>query len=194
MTGSARRWTHSALFGALWGGAEATVGTVLKASGLPLSGLVMASIALVCLLTLRRLEPRRGVLLTAGAAAALIKTFTLGGLYPGPVLAILLEAGMLELAFLVLRGWGAAVVGGAMVFAAAPVQMVLMIRIVAGRDAATALAGGARAVLGGLGLPGTSPRELLAGAAILTGLAGAAVGAWAWSLGGRVVQRVRGTG
>lgn len=193
MTGSARPWTHAALFGGLWGTLEATAGTVLKASRVPLSGLIMASLALVCLLTLRRLEPRAGVLLTAGAAAALVKVFTLGGLYAGPLVAILLEAATVELAFLVAGTTRlAAVLGGATAFGLAPVQMFVTVRLVAGREAVEAAAEAGRSALGFLGLSGVAPAAVLGAVVLASAAAGAAAGAAAWRVAGRVRRRVRG--
>ena len=44
MVRDARPWTHAALFGALWGCLEMSLGTMLHLSGLPLKGLLMGSL------------------------------------------------------------------------------------------------------------------------------------------------------
>jgi hypothetical protein len=193
VTDTARPWTHAALFGAVWGAAEATLGSLLKATRLPLTGLVMAAVALVCLLTLRRLIPRTGVILTAAAVAATLKIFTLGGLFLGPILAILLEGAVLELAFLAGRGRTAAVAGGAVIFALAPLQLTLMVRVVAGRQALGAFEAAARATLAAAGLGDLAPWHLLAAVAGIAGLAGGWTAATAWRIAGRVEARVRGS-
>ena len=70
----ARPWTYAALFGALWGAMEATVGTAVHLGKLPMRGAAMGVLGLLCLICLRRLQNRPGVCLLAGlvvAAAAL---------------------------------------------------------------------------------------------------------------------------
>ena len=75
-----RPWTHAALFGALWGALEATAGTALHLGRVPFRGEIMGLLGLVCLVCLRRLQPRVGVVLVAGLTAIFLQIFTLGGL------------------------------------------------------------------------------------------------------------------
>ena len=120
----ARPWTYAALFGTLWGALELTIGTALHLAGVPLYGVLMSLIALVCLVTLRRLQPRFGVCALAGAVAIFLKIFALGGLRPGPMVGIGLAALLVELGFAICgsRALGA-VVAGVLVTVAAPAQM-----------------------------------------------------------------------
>ncbi len=187
----ARPWTYAALFGALWGALELSIGTFLKLSRLPLSGLVMTLLGLGCLITLRRLQPTAGVCLLAGLCAAVLKVFVLGGLYPGPVLGILVEALLVETA-LSASGGGpvGAVAGGALAAAANPLQMLIMVRIVAGADAVAAYGRAAATTLDALHLPAASPRTILALLVGATAVAGALGGALSWKLAGRVARRL----
>jgi hypothetical protein len=189
----ARAWTHAALFGSLWGAAEASLGTVLKAAHIPLAGLVMASIGVLCLLTVRRLQPVVGVSLATGVVAAFLKVFSLGGLVVGPAAGILAEAALVELAMTASASSAiGAVLGGAMALAEAPLQMVFTAFVITGPEAAAALERAARALASGISLPAASPLAVLLAVAAASALAGAAVGGLSWRVAGRVVRRVRG--
>ena len=187
----ARAWTRAALIGSLWGALELSVGSVLHLSRLPLTGLVMAAVGLACLLTLRRISPVPGVCLVAGAVAVVVKVFGIGGLIPGPLIGIGAEALLVELAVSALpRGAAGAVAAGSLVFLWGPVQKLVMVRIVAGRDtieAAVALAGRA---LAAVGLEAVSVGWAAGAIASLLATAGGAVGWAAWRLAGRVAGRL----
>jgi hypothetical protein len=189
----ARAWTHAALFGSLWGAAEASLGTVLKAAHIPLSGLVMASIGVLCLLTVRRLQPAVGVSLATGVVAAFLKVFSLGGLVLGPAAGIVAEAALVELAMSA-TGSSAigAVLGGALALAETPLQMAFTAIVITGPEAAAALGKAARALASGISLPAASPLAVLVAVTAASALAGAAVGGFCWRVAGRVARRVRG--
>ena len=182
-------WTHAVLFGALWGAVEATAGVALKAARLPFAGLLLAAAGLVCAVTLRRLEPVAGVVLAAGAVAAFLRAAAAGGAYPGPVAAVLLEAALVEAAFLVASGPVAAAVAGAAAFAAGPLQLVITLRLVAGREGVAALADAVRRLAPGAGVS-YGPGVALAVAAGVAGCAGAWTGLAAWRIAGRVLVRL----
>jgi hypothetical protein len=187
----ARAWTRAALIGSLWGALELSVGSVLHLSRLPLTGLVMAAIGLVCLLTLRRLSPLPGICLVAGLVAVVVKVFGLGGLYPGPLIGIAAEALLVELAVdLLPRGAVAAAAAGALVFLWGPLQKVAMTRIAAGRDTIEAVIALAGRVLTAIGLEDVGVGWAAVALAVLLAAAGGAVGWAAWRLAGRVAARV----
>jgi hypothetical protein len=165
------------LFGSLWGAAEASLGTVLKATNVPLSGLVMASVGVLCLLTVRRLQPTVGISLVTGVVAAFLKVFSLGGLVLGPAVGILAEAALVELAMTATASSAlGAVVGGALALAEAPLQMAVTAVVITGPEAVAALGKAARALAGCVALPAASPLAVLAAVAAVSGVAGAVVG------------------
>ena len=178
-----RPWTHAALYGALWGALEATVGTAIHLGPVPFRGEIMGLIGLVCLVCLRRLQPRVGVVLVAGLTAIFLKIFTLGGLYPGPLVGIATQTVAVEFAFLVARGPWAAALGGIIALGTNPIQRVITAWIVGGTEAATAVL---RAV-GELG--GVEAKWVLAGFVGLAASIGAVGGVSAWRLAGRVARR-----
>ncbi len=187
----ARPWTAAALIGALWGALELSVGTALHLSRLPVRGMVMAALGLVCLVTLRRLRGGPGVCILAGLVAAFLKVFTLGGLYPGPLIGILLEALVIEVIFDVLGSRRvSAVVGGAIVLGLTPVQMTLTVWVVAGRDTVAATAQAALEVLVWLGFSAFSPVAILGGVVAVAAGVGALAGWWAWSVSSGVNERL----
>ena len=188
MNDPVRAWAYAVVFGTAWGAAEATAGVALRAARVPLSGLALAAAGLLCLVTAVRLRPGPGIAAGTALVAAALKISVLGGVYPGPVLAVLLEGVLTEAAFAAAgnRPFAAAVAGAA-VFASAPLQTAVTVRLVAGEAAFEALAGAARRLpgLGGAGVSG-----LVAGAAAAAAVVGAAVGLAAWRIAGRVLRRL----
>jgi len=189
----ARPWTHAALFGALWGAAELTLGTALNLSRLPFAGVVMGLIGLACLVTLRRLQPRPGVCLLAGAVAVFLKVFLVGGLYPGPLIGIAGEALLVELGFTLAGGRRTgAVLAGGLALAAPPAQLLVVLWALAGTDALGAYGRVARAALTPFGLGELAGPPLIGLVLGAFAAAGAAAGWWAWRLAGRVERRLGG--
>ena len=86
-----------AAFGAVWGAVEMTLGAVLKAVDLPLSGVLLSSVGLMVALIARLFVPRRGATFFVGVVAMLLKLFSLGGVIIGPMMSILAEALLAEL-------------------------------------------------------------------------------------------------
>ena len=151
----------------------------------------MGSMGIICLVALHRLQPRPGVCATAGMVAVFLKVFTLGGLYPGPVIGITAQAVLMELVFLMLRsGPAGAVLGGALALAINPFQKVLMTLVVAGPEAVRAAVQVVQAAAGRVGLHGIDGPGILVALAVFHGGFGALVGAVAWVLAGRVLRRL----
>jgi hypothetical protein len=89
---STRELATLAVFGALWGLVEISLGSVLKMLNIPLSGVVLSAIGLTVALVGRVFVPRRGATLFIGVIAMLLKLFSLGGVVVGPMVGILTEA------------------------------------------------------------------------------------------------------
>jgi hypothetical protein len=188
-----RPWTYAALFGALWGSLEATLGTALYLSKLPLRGTIIGLAGLLCLICLRRLQPRPGVCLLAGVVAIFIKIFTLGGVFPGPLIGIAVEALAVELALTATGGRAVgAAIGGAVALATNPVQMLAVMWLVAGEEAVAAYARLLRESSAAIGIAGMRPEAVFAAIVAGTAIVGAAGGLWAWWVAGRVMRRLGG--
>lgn len=93
---STRQLVLLAVFGSLWGAVEISLGSVLKAMQIPLSGAVLAGIGLAVALTGRLFVPRRGSVLFMGVIAMILKLFSIGNIIVGPMIGILAEALLAE--------------------------------------------------------------------------------------------------
>jgi len=85
-----------AMFGALWGALEVSVGTWLHALGLPVAGLIMAPLGVTVALAGRRIIGRNGSVIAIAAVAAALKAVSFGGMVLSPMLAILLQGAIAE--------------------------------------------------------------------------------------------------
>lgn len=89
---STRELVTIAVFGALWGLVEMSLGTVLKSLRVPMSGLVLSAIGLTLALIGRMYVPRRGSTLFIGTVAMLLKLFSMSSILIGPIIGIMSEA------------------------------------------------------------------------------------------------------
>jgi len=94
-----RQLVTIAVFGALWGLVEMSLGGVLKSANVPMSGTVLSSIAVIILCAGRQFVPVRGASLFMGVIAMLLKLLSLGGVLLGPMVGIFTEALFAEIAF-----------------------------------------------------------------------------------------------
>ena len=97
MKWSTRDLVTLAVFGALWGVVEMSLGSVLHALNVPFLGTVIAGIGMVIALTGYSFVSRRGAVLIIGLVAALLKAFSLGGVILNPIVAIVIESLLAEL-------------------------------------------------------------------------------------------------
>jgi ABC-type thiamin/hydroxymethylpyrimidine transport system permease subunit len=86
-----------AVFGAVWGLVEISLGSVLKSLNVPLSGMILSALGLTVALIGRVYVPRKGSTLFIGVIAMLLKLFSMGGIIIGPMIAIFTEALVAEL-------------------------------------------------------------------------------------------------
>jgi hypothetical protein len=100
-----RDWVYVAVFGALWGALELSLGAYLHVLFPPLTdtffvGLIMAGLGAIVALAGRYFVPRPGAVLCIGVITALLKALSLSGSRTGPMVAILAEAALMEVALL----------------------------------------------------------------------------------------------
>ncbi len=94
---STRELVTLAVFGALWGLGEISLGSVLHAIDIPLSGLLLSTVGVMIACIARLFVPRRGSTLFIGVIAMVLKLFSIGNVILGPMIAILAEALVAEL-------------------------------------------------------------------------------------------------
>lgn len=97
MKNSTRDLVLLAVFGALWGVVEISLGSVLHAINLPMTGLALAAVGLMIALIGRVFVPKRGSTVFIGVIATILKLFSIGAIVIGPMIGILVEALLAEL-------------------------------------------------------------------------------------------------
>ena len=101
-----RHLVYIAVFGALWGAIEMTLGAYLHvllppgANYLPLVGTAITALGLAVALVGRLFVPQAGSIFMIGVVAALLKLLSVGGVKLGPLLGILIESGLAEVVLL----------------------------------------------------------------------------------------------
>ncbi|WKZ37364.1 MAG: hypothetical protein QY332_05405 [Anaerolineales bacterium] len=94
-----RELVTMAVFGALWGLVEITLGSVFHAIDLPLTGMTLAILGIMVASIGRLFVPRRGSTIFIGIIAMVLKLFSIGSAVVGPMVGILAEALIAELVF-----------------------------------------------------------------------------------------------
>jgi hypothetical protein len=105
---SVRELVYVAIFGAIWGALELTLGSYLHVIFPPLAdtflvGLLMASLGAIVALIGRLFVPRTGSVFLISVVAAILKMISIGGVILGPLVAILAEGLLMELGLLMAR-------------------------------------------------------------------------------------------
>lgn len=179
-------WTRAAVYGALWGAVEITLGGFLHSLRFPLIGVILAAGEVGYLVAVRQLHPRRGLVTAIALVAALLRGLTPVGALFTPLVAIFMEGVLVELAFLVLPGVRLpAVVGGALCTLWSAVQMVATHALFLGLDALRLYDELLRAGARQTGIAPESRYLALALPLCLIAAIGALGGLWGARLGGR---------
>jgi len=94
---STRELVTMAVFGALWGMVEISLGSVFHAIDLPMTGMTLAVVGVMVASMGRLFVPRRGSTIFIGIIALVLKLFSIGSAVVGPMIGILAEALIAEL-------------------------------------------------------------------------------------------------
>jgi hypothetical protein len=184
-----------AVFGALWGALEISLGAVLKAMHLPLSGALLAAAGLTIALVARVFVPRRGATLFVGVVATILKLFSIGGVIVGPMIGIMAEALLAEL---VLSAFGrprrlAFMLAGALGVAWTVAQPFVTGALLFGRDMLAVWLDLVNQATTLLGLPENTALLAALVLVLLHLLLGAAAGWLAWQAGQQLTARLQST-
>jgi len=95
---STKDLVYIAVLAALWAGSENILGAQLHAMSLPFSGAALTAIAVFLMVTCRSLVRKAGSILLMGIVVALLKVLSIGGIVLSPMIAIFMEALLMELA------------------------------------------------------------------------------------------------
>ena len=94
-----RNTAYIAVFAAVWGGIEMTLGGLLHTMQIPLRGMIMASIGAFILCSAQLWIKKPFTAVTISMVTAFLKLFSLGGLVISPAVAIIMEGVIAELIF-----------------------------------------------------------------------------------------------
>ena len=101
------------MIGSLWGASEIVLGSFLHNLKIPFSGNLLTSIGIVIMIAGHRLWPERGIIIRAGLICAALKTLSPSASIMGPMMAITMQATLMEIALLIGRGtWFGYLLGG----------------------------------------------------------------------------------
>ena len=95
---SVRDLVYIAVLAALWAGSENILGAQLHAMNVPFTGAALTAIAVFLMVTCRSLVRKAGSTLLMGIVVALLKVLSIGGVVLSPMIAIFMEALLVELA------------------------------------------------------------------------------------------------
>ncbi len=193
------RWTTRdyvtlAVFGALWGMAEMTVGSLFHALHLPLAGMVVSTLGAVAATAGYVFVPRRGAVLVMGLVSALLKAFSIGSVVVGPMVAIVVESLLAELGLMLAGGRprrAALVLAGALMVLWSFVHPFISVGLIGGEGVVEVAR---RAARSGARLFGLDPRALgvvVTALAALHLVAGALAGLVGHDLGRQLTRRRR---
>jgi hypothetical protein len=169
-----RDWVYIGLFGALWGGIELSLGTLLHVVFPPLANTFFTGIILI------------------GVITALLKLVSPGGVKIGPIVAIIMESALMEGALVLFPGERAPgfITAGVLALIWNFLHRFVMLRLLYGRrfmDVAVKMA------KGGSRLFGIDEIHIAAVLGVLLAVqaaAGVAAGILAWKLGGEITRRM----
>lgn len=107
------KWLKAAVVGSLWGASEIVLGSFLHNLKIPFSGNLLTAIAIVIMIAGHRLWPERGIIIRAGLICAALKTMSPSASIMGPMIAITMQATLMEVALLLGRStWFGYLLGG----------------------------------------------------------------------------------
>ena len=196
-TFTTRDWVYIAVFGALWGVIEITLGAYLHVIFPPLAdtflvGVIMAGLGGIIALTGRHFVPHTGSVLMIGVVTALLKALSLGGVKIGPMVAILAESLLIEAGLLLTHQptrWAFAL-AGALAVSWNFFHKFVMMRLLFGEGVSEVAVKMLKDGSALLGLDVRYSIAILAVLFIIRLVVGAVAGWLAWDLGGAVRRRL----
>ncbi len=109
------KWLKAAVVGSLWATIEIIIGSLLHNIRLPMAGSVLSFITVFLLIAFFQLWPQKGIIIRAGLICALMKSVSPSAIILGPMIGILSEAILLEMAIVLFgRNLFALMLGGAL--------------------------------------------------------------------------------
>ncbi len=137
LTSLSLRWQRAAMLGSLWAANEIVLGSFLHNLGVPFAGTFLAAIGVTLLVAGHRLWDDPGVLWRAGVICSLMKSISPSAVILGPMVGILVEAGLVYGCVVLFRGLFIGSLLGGMLATVTPIlQKIITILVTYGMDAA----------------------------------------------------------
>ena len=95
-------WLKAAVVGGLWASLEIIIGSFLHNARLPMAGSTLAFFGTILLIGYSQIWPEKGLIIRAGLITAIMKSVSPSAIILGPMMGIMLEAVMIELALLLI--------------------------------------------------------------------------------------------
>jgi hypothetical protein len=187
-----RQLVTLAVFGALWGLVEISLGSVLNALKIPFSGAVLTAIGLIVVMAARMFVPKRGSTLFIGVIAMVMKLFSIGSVVVGPMVGILAAAIIAEVVLTAFRNPSRAafVTAGSLGILWTLVQPFFMGLLFFGRDVIDIYTGVLREGTRVFGLDQSAALLIIALLIIVRLLIGGLAGWLAWDVGRLLLTRL----
>ncbi|MDD2385395.1 MAG: nucleoside-triphosphatase [Bacteroidales bacterium] len=96
------KWIKASVIGTIWAASEIVFGSFLHNLKIPFSGHILTAIGLIILISAAFLWNEKGVIWRAGLICAIMKTMSPSAVIFGPMIAIFIEAILLEISILLL--------------------------------------------------------------------------------------------
>jgi len=129
------KWILAAALGSIWAAVEIIVGSFLHNIKFPLSGAILAIVAVYLLVSFAIHWKEPGIIIRAGIIAALMKSISPSAIIIGPMVGIFMEALFIELSVRLLgRNLAGFIVGGALGVTWALMQKIFSLLILYGFD------------------------------------------------------------
>ncbi len=157
------RWLKASVAGGLWAAFEIIIGSFLHNMRIPFAGSILASFAVVLMISFHRMWPVRGLIWRAGLICALMKSISPSALILGPMIGIMTEAVMLEIALRLFgRNRFAYIAGGVLGLSSTLIHKVVSILILYGADVVQVYTNMYRFAVKQIGIQDTDPWKALA--------------------------------
>jgi nucleoside-triphosphatase THEP1 len=181
-------WMRAALLGSIWASSEIILGSFLHNMGIPFTGTLLAAIGTALVVAGSEVWGGRGLLWRSGLVCALMKSVSPSAVILGPMIGIMLEAGILEVTVRLLgRNLFAYILGGMLAVTTPLLQKLVGLLIVYGWDMArlyvSAFDAGARY----LGITALGPVDVLFIVAVLHGFIGVIAAVTGYVAGRRAI-------
>jgi hypothetical protein len=187
-----------AVFGAIWGAAEISLGAVLRSASIPMHGTLMTGIGIIIMLIARRTlsagdRQGRGVCLAIGVVAAAILPMSVTRGMVWALIGVLSEAACLEVILWPGRPGRSRFALAALAAALIPLaQLLITLAVQYGPAALSQFHETVMTKQGGakLGLAGLTAGTLLASIVVASAVFGLFCGTLAWSLARQILKRL----